>query len=329
MEKTRQNLQVQKWVAAISVVLLAAKMLAYYLTYSLAILTDALESIVNVVAGFIGLYSLYVAAKPRDRDHPYGHGKAEFLSAAVEGTMIGVAGIIIFYKSIAQLFHPAELQKLDLGIWLVSGTAVINFLMGVYCVRVGRQNQSLALVASGRHLQSDTISTIGIVVGLVLLFVTGLGWIDSIVAMLFGLFIMYTGYRILRSSIAGIMDEADEQLLEEVVQLLNEHRQKNWVDMHNLRVIKYGSILHIDCHLTVPWYLNVHEAHVEVDTLSTLVRSRFGESVELFVHSDGCLPFQCHICSKPDCPVRQQAFEKTIEWTLDNISRNKKHGLTE
>lgn len=313
--------------AAISVLLLAAKSTAYYFTSSVAILTDALESIVNVAAGFIGLYSLHVAAKPRDADHPYGHGKAEFISAAVEGTMIGIAGVLILYKAVQSLLYPVELRKIDTGIWLVAATAVVNFVVGYYCLRVGKANQSMALVASGKHLQSDTISTVGIIVGLLLLYFTGKTWIDGAVAIVFGLVILWTGYRIVRRSIAGIMDEADKKLLSRMVDLLNANRRQNWIDLHNLRVIKYGSVLHIDCHLTVPWYLNVHEAHNEIDALAELVRKEFGESVEFFVHSDGCLPFSCRICDKMDCSERKHNFEKKINWTLENISQNKKHML--
>ena len=328
MKTEQQNLYVQKWVAVVSVLLLSVKFIAYYSTHSVAILTDALESIVNVAAGFVGLFSLYIAAKPRDYDHPYGHGKAEFLSAAVEGTLIGAAGAIILYKAIQHLLNPVELKRIDYGIWLVATTAVANFIMGYFCLRTGKKNNSLALVASGKHLQSDTWSTVGIIAGLILLYFTGYKWIDSAVAMLFALFIMYTGYKILRHSIAGIMDEADVKLLGRMVQVLNSSRQQNWVDLHNLRVIKYGTVLHVDCHLTVPWYLNVHEAHREIDALAELIRREFGESLELFVHSDGCLPFQCRICSKADCPVRQHNFESRIEWTLENISQNKKHGAS-
>jgi cation diffusion facilitator family transporter len=320
-----QNLRVQKWVAGISVVLLAVKITAYYFTGSVAILTDALESIVNVAAGFIGLYSLFVAAKPKDKDHPYGHGKAEFLSAAIEGTLISTAGVLIIYKAVQQLFYPVALKELDMGITLVAITALINFITGWYCVRTGNKNNSPALVASGRHLQSDTVSTLGIIAGLLLLFFTGKWWIDSAVAIIFALWTMYTGYHILRRSIAGIMDEADEKLISELVAFLNEKRRENWVDLHNLRVIKYGSMLHIDCHLTVPWYLNVHEAHTEIDTLAKLIREKYGEAIELFVHSDGCLPFQCHICNKEDCKVRQHAFEYQVAWTVENVARDKKH----
>ena len=327
MNRAKENLGVQKWVALISVLLLAGKFFAYYLTHSVAILTDALESIVNVTAGFIGLYSLYVSAKPRDSDHPYGHGKIEFISAAVEGTMIGVAGVIILYKAILQLLHPVGLEKIDQGIIVIAITALINYVTGFFCLRTGKKNNSAALMASGQHLLTDTVSTVGIIAGLALLYFTGYAWIDSAVAILFGVYIIYTGYRIIRSSIGGIMDEADTAILEVMVKVLNNHRRENWVDLHNLRVIRYGSILHVDCHLTVPWYLNVHEAHQEIDALAETIRKEFGESLELFVHSDGCLPFSCRICNKAACSERKNNFERQITWTLENISSNKKHEL--
>ncbi|TMI86411.1 MAG: cation transporter [Bacteroidetes bacterium] len=327
MKTQHQNLSIQKWVAAISVILLVIKFIAYYLTRSVAVLTDALESIVNVAAGFIGLYSLFIAAKPRDINHPYGHGKAEFLSAAVEGTLILSAGAIIIYKAVQHLIFPIAITSIDQGILLVGATAVINLAVGLVGVRFGKRNRSLALIASGRHLISDSYSTFGIIVGLLLILFTKLFWIDSVVAILFGLFIIYTGYRIIRGSIAGIMDEADEELLTRMIQLLNLNRRENWVDLHNFRVIKYGSVLHVDCHLTVPWYLNVQEAHAEIEAFGALIRKEFGELLELFVHSDGCLYVQCPICIKPNCPVRHHPFEKRIEWTRENTLQDKKHQL--
>lgn len=328
MKDSANIILIQRWVAILSVVLLLTKLVAYYLTHSVAILTDALEGIVNVVAGFIGLYSLILSAKPRDADHPYGHGKIEFVSAALEGSMIAMAGVLIFYKSISNLITPQALHQIDWGILLITITAVVNYLVGALCIRTGKRNSSVALVASGKHLQSDTYSTIGILVGLTLIYFTKIYWIDSVVAMLVSGLIMYTAYNIIRPSIGGIMDETDQTLLTDIVKLLNANRRENWVDLHNLRVIKYGSILHLDCHLTVPWYLNVHEAHAEIDELARLVRKEFGESLELFVHSDGCLDFSCNICSKQDCAVRKHLTEKRIEWTVENISSDKKHNVT-
>lgn len=321
------NLRLQRTVAIASSLLLLAKFWAYYLTHSVAVLTDALESIVNVAAGFIGLYSLYVAAKPRDADHPYGHGKAEFVSAAVEGTMVLSAGVLIVYSAAKNFIDPVPIQKLDTGMYLVGGTAVVNWLLGAVSLRRGKKNASPALVASGKHLQTDTYSTLGIIAGLFLISITGYVWIDGAVAIGFGLFIIYTGYRIVRISLAGIMDEADMELLEKLVDVLEKSRHDNWVDLHNLRVIKYGNVLHVDCHLTVPWYLNVHQAHKEIDALGKLIRHNFGESLELFVHSDGCLYFQCPICKKQDCPVRQHPFKGVIDWNLDNALQDEKHGV--
>jgi cation diffusion facilitator family transporter len=328
-QQPASNQRLQLWIAIASTVLLAVKFTAYYLTHSVAILTDALESIVNVVAGFIGLYSLYIAALPRDVNHPYGHGKAEFISAAVEGTLVFSAGALIVYNAVKNLFYPQQVHELDTGIILVAATAVTNWVLGYIAKRRGRKSGSLALIASGQHLQTDTYSTVGIIAGLLLLSFFHYPWIDSGVAILFGGLILVTGYRIIRSSLAGIMDEADMSLLNKMVAMLNASRRDNWIDLHNLRVIKYGTVLHIDCHLTVPWYLNVHQAHVEIDYLGKLIRAEFGESLELFVHSDGCLYFQCPICSKEDCPVRQHPFQQRNVWTLDNIIQNKKHGLEE
>ena len=328
LEKSKENIRLQQWVVAIALLLFVLKLVAYYLTQSVAVLTDALESTVNVIAGFIGLYSLYVAAKPRDEDHPYGHGKAEFLSAAGEGSLVIMAGCIIIYEAIVNFIHPHALQKLDKGIFLVGLTAVINFIVGAISIYKGKKNGSMALEASGRHLQTDTYSTLGIILGLVIIWYTKLTFLDSVVSIIFAGIIIFTGYRILRTSIAGIMDEADMQLLNKLIAYLNGHRRENWIDLHNLRVIKYGGLLHVDCHLTVPWYLNVHEAHAEIDALTSLIRMEFGEAIEFFVHTDGCLDFSCRICTREICPVRKHAFEGRVEWTLKNVVPNKKHEST-
>ncbi|MCB0518300.1 MAG: cation transporter [Lewinellaceae bacterium] len=324
---SKENINVQRIVVIVGLVLFVLKIFAWYITESVAILTDALESTVNVVASFIGLYSLTLSAKPRDAEHPYGHGKVEFISAGVEGALISVAGLVIIYEAINNLRHPHEIGQLDFGILLVAIAAAVNYIVGVVAIKRGKKNSSLALIASGKHLQSDTYTTVGIIVGLLLLRLTGWVWVDSVVALIFAFVIIFTGYKILRSAVAGIMDQADENLIGEVVEYLNQHRQPNWIDIHNLRIIKYGSVLHLDFHLTVPWYMNVHEAHAEVDKIDKLVKGKFGESVEMFVHSDGCLPASCPICSKDDCPLRQAPYQQTIQWEVGNVSSNKRHRL--
>jgi cation diffusion facilitator family transporter len=324
--QSQVNFRLQRFVAVIAVTLFILKIIAWQLTQSVAVLTDALESTVNVIAGFISLYSLYVASKPRDKEHPYGHGKAEFVSAAVEGGLVAVAGLVIIYESIDNLIHPHEIKKLDTGMMIIGFTGLVNFVTGWYSIRIGKKHNSLALIASGKHLQSDTYSTLGIIAGIGVIFFTGWNWLDSIVAIGFSFFIIYTGYTIIRSSLAGIMDEADMKMLEKLVSRLNETRRENWVDLHNLRIIKFGSVIHVDCHLTVPWYLNVHQAHDEIEAFSNIAKNEFGDSVELFVHADGCLDFSCKICSKSNCTVRKHAFENTVPWDVHNISSDEKHG---
>lgn len=325
MEQAKQNFRVQLFITILSVILFVVKMAAYYFTHSLVILTDALESIANIVAGFIGLYALFVAAKPKDFDHPYGHGKAEFISAAVEGTLILAAGLLIIYQTVLSFFIPIQIHSLDKGLWLIAITAVINFFAGAACLQIGKKNNSMALKASGKHLQIDTLSTLAVIVGLIIMLFTKLYWIDKALALVISIIILYNGYNIIRTSLAGIMDEADIKLLKEIIKVLNENRRENWIDLHNLRVIKYGSLLHIDCHLTIPWYFNIHQAHDEIDALTNLIKEKFGNGIELFVHSDGCLNYSCSICFKENCDKRQRPFQKKIEWTLENVVSNKKH----
>jgi len=123
------------------------------------------------------------------------------------------------------------------------------------------------------------------------------------------------------------MDEADMELLEEVITEINSSRNEKWIDLHNLRVIKYGALMHIDCHLTVPWYYNVNEAHEAVDEFTRLIKNKFGDSVEFFVHTDGCMPFSCPICTIEACEKRKSPFEKKLNWNVENVLSDSKHQL--
>lgn len=325
---SNQNIRIQQFILLLGILLFAGKVVAYWLTHSVAILTDALESTVNVVTGITGLYSLYVSARPRDHNHPYGHGKIELISASFEGALISLAGVMIIYEGIRGLSTPRVIHQLDIGIGILALSAILNFIAGQWSIHNGKKNHSLALMASGKHLQSDTWTTAGIIVGLFAVKWTGISQLDSLIAIALALYIIYEGFQILRQSIGGIMDEADTVLLNDLVEVLNQHRSSNWIDLHNLRVIKYGQILHLDCHLTVPWYFNVREAHQEIDRLDQLVRANFPQSLEMFVHTDDCrAPLACAICPKSDCMERQQVQQQRLTWTLENITRNQRHQL--
>lgn len=321
-------IRLQRYIAFLSVFLLAGKLWAWYLTNSVTILTDALESIVNVIAGFIGLYSVTFAARPRDANHPYGHGKIEFISSAIEGSLIFAAGLMIVYEAIQQLIDPSPVSQLDIGIAITAATGIINFFVGVYAVRVGTQHKSLTVVSAGKHLKADAYSTFAIVLGLILLFLFQWHWLDSAVALLFAAVVIVTGYKVVRKSLAGIMDEADEHLLAEVIKLLQEKRKDQWIDLHNLRVIQYGDVMHVDTHMTLPWYYKVAEAEKEIHALEDLIRAHFGSKIELFIHIDACAPYQCKLCAVKECPVRQESYHGQIPWNMDNVWANHKHGKT-
>jgi cation diffusion facilitator family transporter len=329
VQLNQENYRFQKIITAFSVFLFLLKLLAWRLTQSVTIFTDALESVVNLATGFLGLYSLYLSALPKDRNHPYGHGKIEFISAGVEGGLIASAGIFILYQSLLSYWRPVQLNRLDWGIGLVTFTAVVNYYIGHLAVKKGEKNHCLALVASGQHLKTDTYSTLGVIAGLAVITFSGKYWLDSVFAFCLGLFIIFTGFRILRSSIAGIMDEADDELLARIASILQNSRKENWVDIHNLRIIKYGGSLHIDCHLTLPWYFNVQQAHQEIHLLEEIIKSHLGENIEMFIHADYCYSFSCALCSKKDCPARTQPLKNLLEWDVINLYQNKKHKLPE
>lgn len=324
-QANKENLHFQKWIVFVSVVLFVVKIWAWHITSSVAILTDALESTINMIAGFFGLYSLYLSSIPKDKNHPYGHGKIEFISASVEGVLISIAGLVILYESIQKIAEPTQITQLDYGLYLVFFTALINYFMGVIAIRKGKKNHSLALISSGKHLQSDTYSTFGIIIGLLILYFTNIQWLDSVIALIFGCVIVYTGYKIVKESISGIMDEVDEPLVRELADFLNEKRKDQWIDVHNLRIIKYGPTLHVDCHMTLPWYYNLVEGHQEVDDLEEVLREHFGNRVEVFVHIDACTPKMCEICPLTNCTQRAHAYKQRMTWTFDNISTNQRH----
>jgi cation diffusion facilitator family transporter len=320
-------IRIQRTVLLVGILLMLAKTAAYFITGSNAILTDALESLVNIAAGTIALYSLLFSFKPRDREHPYGHGKIEFVSAGLEGGMILVAGLIIIIKAGYNLVYPQTIQNLDTGLILAGSAGLVNFIMGIILIRKGKEHNVISMEADGRHLLSDAYTTIGLFIGLGLVIWTGKIWLDNVVAIAFGLLLSYTGIKIIRKSLAGILDEADMKLLDETVGLLEKNRRPSWIDLHNLRIIKYGSIYHLDCHVTLPWYYDIRKAHQEIEAMEQVVKNQFGDTTEMFIHNDPCRAESCKICSLDNCEKRQHPKEQKMIWTLENVLKNKQHTM--
>ena len=324
---SKTNFAFQRNVAIVGILLFVGKLIAWHLTNSDAVFSDAMESIVNIIAAFMGLYSLYLAAKPKDLDHPYGHGKVEFVTSGIEGALIIFAGVIIIVQSVDSLLHGNVPKKLDWGILIVALTAAINYLMGHISIKKGIKQNSLVLQSSGKHLQSDTLTTLGVVISLVLIYFTKIYWIDAAVALIFGGYIMFIGYKIIRKALSGIMDEADLEMLSRLAKFLNENRKPEWIDIHNMRIQQHGSGLHIDAHLTLPWYFELRKAHEEMEKAYKLIGENTDRSIEFNFHLDDCKTFSCEICQLSECPVRQKPFVKKIEWNEKNISQVQKHSL--
>jgi len=301
----------------VSVLLLAAKYQAYRMTGSTAILSDALESIVNVVAAAFAIGGIVFAGRPADRNHPYGHGKIEFFSAAFEGGLISFAAVVILYQAARGLFYGVEVRDLSAGFLIVLGAGLANLALGWFLVRTGRLHQSLALVADGQHVLSDFWTSAGIVVGLLLLRLTGLTWIDPVVAGLVAFSLMWTGFRLVRHAAGGLLDEEDTPLLDRLIQALQRSAGEGVIRVHHLRAIRAGRFHHVDAHLVVPEFWSVDRAHEVAEDLAARVIRDLGVEGELIFHTDPCHRAYCAMCELGDCPVRREPFVARPPLTIE------------
>jgi cation diffusion facilitator family transporter len=310
------------WLALVGgIAILGAKLFAWVLTGSTAVLSDALESVVNVAAGALLLYSLQLSAQPADRNHPYGHGKVEFFSAGVEGTLIAVAALLIGYEAVRQLVIGAPLRSLDLGLLLVTTATAANVLLGLHLIRVGRRVHSLALLADGRHLLTDVVTSVGVIAGLGLVRLTGRTIFDPLVALAVAAQILVTGYRLAREAVGGLMDEADPTLLHEMVGALDGAREPAWIDVHSLRAWRSGPVQHADVHLVVPRYFDADQLHEIDERVERALLGATHRPGEAIVHFDPCRPRHCRGCTMSDCPVRSAPFAEQRSFTLEHATR--------
>jgi cation diffusion facilitator family transporter len=306
---------------AVSAVILGIKLAAWLATGSSALLADALESIVNVVAAAMVAYTVVVAARPADRDHPYGHGKAEFLSAATEGALILLAATAIVAESVRKLIVGVELDRAGAGVLLATLGAAGNLALGLYLVRTGRTVGSDALEADGRHVLSDVRTTAGSIAALVGVQLTGWLWLDPLVALAVAANIVRTGWQVVRRALAGLLDEADFALIEEVGKVLERERRSDWIDIHELRTRRFGRFRHIDLHLVVPRYYTIELAHATAEELETALQPLVGEEGGVVVHVDPCRPWQCASCEVDACAVRSEPHGVHRAFDVPSLTR--------
>lgn len=280
MNLQKSNFKTQLIILSLGLILFVIKVVAWYLTKSVAILSDALEGIINIVTGGFGLYALYLATIPKDSNHPYGHGKAEFVTAGIEGLLIGMAGIGIAYKGILSLIYPEVLEHLDWGILLISIAGIANFILGWISSKKGKANRSMALEATGKHLISDAYTTVGISIALLIVYFTQATWIDGTVSIILALLLMFMGYKIIRKALSGVMDEADADLVAEINQLLVDKRKPEWKKFKGIRVIRSGSIIHVDGIVYLPSEMTVKDAELCLSQIHSVLVDKYGEFTE-------------------------------------------------
>jgi cation diffusion facilitator family transporter len=301
----------------VSAVLLAAKYQAYLLTGSTAVLSDALESIVNVVAAIFAVGGLIFAGRPADRNHPYGHGKIEFVSAAFEGGLIAFAAVLIIYEVVQSLLRGVQVRQLEIGVAIVFLAGLVNLALGWFLIRTGRRHASFTLVADGQHVLSDFLTSAGVVAGLLMVRLTGLAWLDPLVAAVVALNLMWTGARLVRHAAGGLLDEEDTALLNRLLEVLSAHVGQGVIRVHHLRAIRAGRFNHVDAHLVVPEFWSMKEAHELAEGLAERVIKEVGVEGELVFHTDPCHRVYCAMCDLDDCPIRREPFRGRPPMTLD------------
>lgn len=312
--------RIAKLSLVVGVVLLVSKFYAYEITKSQAILSDALESIVNVVGAFIALITIHIASKPADKDHPYGHGKAEYFSVAFEGGFISFAAALIFYEAIRNLLEKNQVQNIDIGIYFVVVAGLVNGILGFYLKSKGKKLKSIALAGGGDHLISDAVTSVGLILGLITVKITGAHWLDSALAIIFGLFLAKTGFGLVKKSLSELMDAEDLGVIKKIGKVFAKKIFPGIIRIHYTRVIRSGRYHHIDAHVVVPEFWDVQKAHNEVGRFEKLVFDEYANEGELHFHLDPCRTAYCEVCDLADCPIRQKPFVKRLSFTLDELT---------
>jgi cation diffusion facilitator family transporter len=305
---------------AISVLLLGVKFWGYRMTGSQAVFSDAMESIVNVVAALLAIIVVAVALKPADSDHPYGHGKIEYFSAAFEGGLIAFASVLICVEAVQSFLRSTPVNDIGIGLAVVMGAGIVNAILGMFLLHIGRTHHSATLVASGEHVFSDFWTSAGVAIGLFLVQLTGIQWLDPLVALIVGLLLGFTGVKLVRRSVGGLLDEEDRELLETLLKIIQEYSPSGVIQVHHCRVIRSGRYHHIDAHAVVPEFWDVAIAHDRTEQFEREIMRIYPFQGELHLHVDPCRRAYCQHCDIAACPVRAKAFMQRRVFSIEELT---------
>lgn len=319
----KKQLHIRKRAAIISLIIgvgmFVFKIGAYLITGSAAIFSDAVESIVHVMATSMALYSIILSAQPADDLHPYGHGNVEYFSAGIEGLLIIIAAIIIIYESVVAIIVGPELRQMGIGAVIITAASAVNLLLGNYLIRTGKKTNSLTLVADGKHVLTDSITSFGVILAVVLVIITGINLLDPIIAIVVALNILFTGYKLMRESIGGLMNEIKPETLKKLVDKLVSIKKEFWIDIHELRFWHSGDKVFIDFHLILPFYFNIKESHEEENFIEAELQKDFPQA-DLKLHLDYCIPQLCNYCDYNACKYRQSEKNKIFNWDVNKLT---------
>ena len=296
-----------------------AKIGAYLLTGSAAIFSDAAESVVHILATGMALFSIILSNKPPDESHPYGHNKVEYFSAGVEGFLIFTAAVVIIYSAISDIIKGPELDKLDTGAIIIFLAALINMFLGFYLVRIGKKTNSITLIADGKHVLTDSYTSAGVIVGVLLVIFTGYKLFDPIFAIAVGLNIIYTGFKLIRESVGGLMNEANQDVLNKIANVLTKNKRDYWIDIHELRYWQAGDRIFLDFHLLLPYYFNIQQTHKEENEIEEIFQNEF-EGSQLKIHFDFCVHELCKYCNYTECTVRSFQKDTNFDWDVKKLA---------
>jgi cation diffusion facilitator family transporter len=302
----------------IGLLMFGGKITAYLITGSAAIFSDALESIVHIFATGMALYSIYLSSKPADESHFYGHGNVEYFSAGIEGILIIVAALAIIYESVNSLVTGIEIQKLDVGIIIISGAGFINLFLGLFLIRVGKKTDSLTLIADGKHVLTDSVTSIGVIIALGIVLLTDIKELDPILAIIIAANILFTGFKLIKESVSGLMNETDKEVLESIIEIIIDSKKKYWIDVHQFRFWKSANKLFIDFHLILPFYFSIKDSHHEEEYITEKIREHFSEA-EVRIHFDYCWDDLCSYCHTENCEYRKADFSNKVIWNKEKI----------
>ena len=268
---------------AVALAVVALKYVAYAVSGSIALFSDALESVVNVMTAVTALIAIRLSAKPADSDHPFGHHKAEFLAAMFEGAMIAVAAVLILIKAYAGLIGGVKIEHSVLGLAFNTGATVVNAAWAWMLISRGMSWRSPALVADGQHLVTDVITSVGVIVGLTLALLTGWHFLDPLLAAIVALNILWMGYKIATQSMSRLLDQAASPAIEGRIRAVIESNGHGALEAHDIRTRQSGRVLFIEFHLVVPGSMTVDEAHVICDRLEDSIEGTI-EGSEVVIH---------------------------------------------